>query len=376
MQPDESSPDRILVVDDDRIIVEILKQSLALAGYDVTSAADGKEGLALARALKPDLILLDVMMPKLDGYSVCLQLKEDPATQLIPIIILTALTDRDDKLKALEVGADEFIRKPPDRQELLIRIKSLLRTKKLYDQVQSGNQRTPDREQTDHNLAFTMAHNTRIPLDTIISNLQRLQQNYDTLSPKMRERLLQNSLLTSRQIQMAMETMLDVQQLESGRPVDLRPASISQVVNESVLAIKPLVEEGRVQIDVKVDQLLSPVMLDKELATRILHHLLFNAIKSSPDGGRVGIWVQASPKWIVVNVADQGPGIPKEQHETIFDEYAQLDSNSHHNRVRARLGLAFCKMAIETIKGRIWVENMPGAGALFRLALPVIPATT
>jgi CheY-like chemotaxis protein len=103
-----SRPDKILVVDDDRIIIEVLGQSLSLAGYEVITAADGEQGLEYARKLDPDLILLDVMMPKLDGYSVCTQLKQDPATRLIPIIILTALTERDDKLKALEAGRERM----------------------------------------------------------------------------------------------------------------------------------------------------------------------------------------------------------------------------------------------------------------------------
>lgn len=371
-----TASNRILVVDDDRIIVEILSQSLSLAGYQVATAADGQEGLTLARELKPDLILLDVMMPKLDGYSVCSQLKQDPETQLIPIIILTALTDRDDKLKALEVGADEFIRKPPDRQELLIRIKSLLRTKKLYMQVQSSREGLREIEQTKHDLTHMIVHDMRGPLSSIISSLNLLLDEAPPPAREMQEKLLKNSLLTGRRIMTMLEAMLDVQRIEAGQmPVELQPMYLDQIIDEAVQSVRPLLHKGRVQIDTNTSQPASLVMLDRELVTRLVNNLLFNAIKFSPDGGRIGLWTQVTPKWVIINIADQGPGIPKEHREHIFEKYAQLESGGHRRGLG--LGLAFCKMAASAMGGSIWIEDMSNAGALFRCALPLkLPATS
>ncbi len=362
--------DTILVVDDDRIIVEILKQSLSLGGYEVASAADGEEGLVLTRELRPDLVLLDVMMPKMDGYTVCRRLKEDPTTRMTPVIILTALTDRDDKLKALEVGADEFIRKPPDRQELLIRIKSLLKTKKLNDQVQASYQQLRQLEAAKHNLTCMMVHDMRGPLSSIIGGLHLIRDRGDALTLDTRKSLLTSSLLSSQRIMTMMEAMLDVERLETGQmPVELQPVSIPQIILESVEAVKPLLQADQVKIDVKADQPEALVLLDHELLARVINNLLFNAIKFSPDGGRIGIWTQVNGSWILFNVADQGPGIPKEHRERVFEKYAQLDSDKRRSGVG--LGLAFCKMAVEAMQGRIWVENMPKAGALFRFALPL-----
>lgn len=367
-----ASQDRILIVDDDRIIVEILKQSLSLAGYVVSSAADGEEGLALARQSMPDIILLDVMMPKLDGYSVCRELKQDPETQLIPIIILTALTDRDDKLKALDVGADEFIRKPPDRQELLIRIKSLLRTKKLHDEVQASYQGLRKLEQAKHDLTSMMVHDMRGPLGSIMSSLELLRLNRQEMTAEMRESLLVSSMLAGQRIMTMMEAMLDVQRLESGQmPVEIEPVSVQQVIDECVQAVQPLLQADQVQIDVKVQQPSSLVPLDRELLARIVNNLLFNAIKFSPAGGRIGIWTQTAQSWLIINVADQGPGIAPLHRERIFEKFAQVGPIKH--RTGVGLGLAFCRMAAEAMQGRIWVEDMPKAGALFRVAFPYIP---
>ncbi len=363
------------MVDDDRIIVEILSQSLTLAGYEVITAADGEEGLGLARQIKPDVILLDVMMPKLDGYSVCRQLKEDKETQLIPIIILTALTDRDDKLKALEVGADEFIRKPPDRQELLIRIKSLLRTKKLYLQVQSSSKGLRELEQTRHDLTHMIVHDMRGQLSSIISSLEFLLDKEASPPPGAQDQLLNNSLLASQRIMTMLEAMLDVQRLESGQiPVELQPVSISQVITDTIEDVSPFLREKDVFIDAKADQPKSLMMLDRDLLIRVMNNLLLNAIKFSPSGGRIGIWTQVTDKWVIVNIADQGPGIPKEHRERVFEKYTQLNSTRHRSGVG--LGLAFCKMALSALQGSIWVEEMPSSGALFRFALPLSPPDT
>ncbi len=368
-----SRPDKILVVDDDRIIIEVLGQSLSLAGYEVITAADGEEGLDYARRLDPDLILLDVMMPKLDGYSVCSQLKQDAATRLIPIIILTALTEKDDKLKALEVGADEFIRKPPDRQELLIRIKSLLRTKKLYEQVQLSYQGLRDLQQSQLDLTHMLVHDIRGPLGSIIGSVESLLEDSDSMPPERQEILLKSSLLAGRQIMTMTEAMLDVQRLESGKmPVELEPVSFRHVISQSVHTIRPLMRDGRVRLKVKADEPASMVMLDRELSLRVVNNLLLNAIRFSPDGGQVGIWTRVTPEWIVVSVADQGPGIPKEHREHVFVKYAQVHHGDHRRGVG--LGLAFCKMAVEAMRGRIWVGDRPGNGALFHFALPLIPA--
>ena len=108
------------------------------------------------------------------------------------------------------------------------------------------------------------------------------------------------------------------------------------------------------------------------MLARVVNNLLFNAISASPHGGKIGIWTQATGEWIVVNMADQGPGIPAEHRERVFEKYAQLDPDQHRRGVG--LGLTFCKMAVEAMKGRIWVEDMPWTGAVFRFALPLVRA--
>lgn len=146
MVKEKKTRQKILLVDDNTANVDLLEAYLEPSGYDILKAYDGLEGLHLAYEKNPDLILLDIMMPGLDGYEVCKRLKEDERTQLIPIVIITALSDLDDKIKGLDVGADDFLSKPIVRPELMARVRSLLRIKNLYDDLDSSE-----------NIIFTLA---------------------------------------------------------------------------------------------------------------------------------------------------------------------------------------------------------------------------
>lgn len=129
---------KVLIVDDNRVNVDLLKAQLKAFPYQLDSAYDGDEALAKIQKSKPDLVLLDLMMPKVSGYEVCKQIKQNKETQFIPVIVITALSELDDKLKAIELGADDFLVKPFNKLELTTRIQSLLRLKELHDDVDTS----------------------------------------------------------------------------------------------------------------------------------------------------------------------------------------------------------------------------------------------
>src|SRR5947209_6569224 len=131
------TPPRILVVDDNPVNVDILRTRLAVHGYEILTAADGEEALVVARAKQPDLILLDVMMPKMDGIQVCRELRADSSLPFMPIILVTAKTDSKDVVAGLEAGGDEYLTKPVDQAALVARVQSMLRVKALHDTIQT-----------------------------------------------------------------------------------------------------------------------------------------------------------------------------------------------------------------------------------------------
>ncbi|HSC42178.1 MAG TPA: response regulator [Candidatus Binatia bacterium] len=139
-----SKSPRILAVDDNKQNLSLLERALSAAGYEVLTAEDGPKALALIRSSAADLVLLDVMMPGMSGYEVCQQIRAHEATCLLPVVMLTALTDVADRIRGIESGADDFLSKPVNREELLTRVKSLLRIKSLHDEIETKNH-LPDR---------------------------------------------------------------------------------------------------------------------------------------------------------------------------------------------------------------------------------------
>ncbi len=135
-RPNEKMSGKILVVDDQPLNVELLEADLLAVGYDVITAYDGLSALEKVRAENPDLILLDVMMPGMDGFEVCRRLKSDEETVLVPIVMVTALSEKADRIRGIEVGVDDFLNKPYDRQELQARVRSLLRVKLFTDELE------------------------------------------------------------------------------------------------------------------------------------------------------------------------------------------------------------------------------------------------
>ena len=175
------TPPRILIADDNAMNLDILQTRLALHGYDILTATDGEAALALARERQPDLILLDVMMPRLDGFEVCRRLRGDPALPFMPIILVTARTDSKDVVAGLEAGGDEYLTKPVDQAALVARVKSMLRIKALHDTVQEQAARLEG--QAGELLAFNRSLEERVRDQ--VSQLERLGRLKRFFSPQL-----------------------------------------------------------------------------------------------------------------------------------------------------------------------------------------------
>src|ERR1035437_8797883 len=179
----DGSAGRILVADDEAKNRKLFRDILETQGHQVTLAEDGQQALEKALANPPDVILLDVMMPKLNGYEVCAQLRKDSRTAQLPILMITALKDRNDRLKGIHAGANDFLTKPVDAAEIRLRVKNAVFAKHLYDKVQDDYARLKELETLRDNLTHMIVHDMRTPLTVVSGSYEILLMGKDRFSP-------------------------------------------------------------------------------------------------------------------------------------------------------------------------------------------------
>lgn len=346
----------ILVIDDEPDNFDVVETLLDSENYQMYYAPSGQQALDRLKSFQPDVILLDVMMPDLDGLEVCRRMKADPQWQAVPIIMVTALTDKEDLARCLGAGADDFISKPVNGVELRARVRSMLRIKQQYDNVQALLKLRED-------MVNMMVHDLRTPLAGILLSTEILR--YPDLSPQKQQQKVNQIAIAGRQLQSLIDSLLIMAKLESGKmvlnytEVDLCALCMSAVADvEAIAAQKQLT---------LVSELPEPgglVKLDAAIFRRVLDNLLSNAIKFSPSNSQVTLRAEyLEVGRAKVQVADSGPGVPENLRQSIFEKYEIGTLMQEVSQIG--LGLAFCKIAIEAHHGSIFIEDHHPRGSIF-----------
>lgn len=364
---------RILVVDDDPRNTRLLESLLTSAGYEVLKAAAGKEACRRVASDRPDLVLLDAMMPEMNGFEVCSWIRDRAETSLLPVVMVTALNATEDKVRALDIGADDFLTKPINRLELLAKVKSLLRVRWLQKDLEAKNEELRRAEQLRESLLQMIVHDLKNPLAGIQGSVDLLMMSHLAHTPDARR--LARSMRTSCRNMMGMILdMLDVGRMEGGHDV-VKPEEfdLSSLVAEDVDECLGLARAAEVELAVETPAPGPRAMADAGLIRRVVANLLNNAIKHTPPGGRVTIGTRTNGDQIEVRVGDTGEGIPREELERIFQKFARVSGQSRSTRQDRGLGLTFCRMAIEAHGGKIIAESDPGHGSTFTFTIPAAP---
>lgn len=364
-----SAVGRVLVVDDEVCNRELLRDLLETQGYFVAEAEGGREALMLATQVMPHVILLDVMMPGMDGFEVCRQLKASAETAPIPVLMVTALDERDDRLRGIEAGASDFLAKPIDSQDIMLRTRNAVYAKQLYDRVQESYRKLQDLEQLRDGLVHMVVHDMRSPLMGITGNLEILETCViDSLAEEDKV-CLKDALGAARRLVEMVSSMLDVSRLESGQmPLQLESCTLRQVAAEAVKLLGGVLRDTPVVVDAPQDGGTST--FDPAVIRRVFFNLLGNAAKYSPKGCEIKLSIKHEADAVRVSVSDQGPGIPRELHARIFEKFGQVEGDVRNKGYSTGLGLTFCKLAVEQHGGQIGVESQPGCGSTFWFTLP------
>ena len=361
--------DRILVVDDSADNSFLIQAILEEEDYKVDIADSGMAALAKVDEFPPDLILLDVMMPGMDGYEVTRRIRKNENLPFIPILLITAY-DQPSVAKGLDTGADDFIRKPVEFDELLARVRSLLRLKHSVDERDHIARQRED-------FVSRLAHDLRTPLVAADRMMSLFRQGaLGELSPDMNDAIATMARSNQNLLQMV-NTLLEVYRLEAGRKsFSFAPVNLQALVTEVTQELAPLAADKNIALKLDIEeqaaQLLdTQVMGDRLELHRVFTNLVGNAIKFT-DSGYISVSLTSTPTasgapgWVIIKVTDTGTGISAEDQTMLFERFRQ----GHHRRSGSGLGLYLSRRIIETHKGTVDLESELGKGSTFTVRLP------
>lgn len=361
----------ILVVDDTPANLILLTGMLKGLGYKVRSVSDGKFALQTAKHDVPDLILLDVMMPGMNGYEVCERLKMDEQLVEIPVIFLSALNETADKVKAFEAGGVDYVTKPFQLREVQARVAAHLELHRQKRLLKESYEQLRKLEELRDNLVHMVVHDMRTPLTSMKGFLQLLDMvEGESMSKDGKEYVAILTDATENLIELA-SSLLDVSKMEAGEMIlDLGECNLIEIIREVMAKVESLRENRQFSIEAPEEPM--TILGDAKLLSRVIQNLLGNALKFTPDGGSISVGFEICAPCVRVYVRDNGPGIPHESLERIFDKFGQVASQHIQRQYSTGLGLTFCKLAVEAHGGSIGVDSEVGKGSTFWFSIPVL----
>ena len=375
----EQRPAKILIVDDNKENLNLVAYFLKPQNYHIITAMDGFEALQKVESEKPDIILLDIMLPKIDGFQVCERIKKDPSTKFIPIIMITALKELKDKIHSLEVGADDFISKPFENVELLARVKSLLRLKEYHDELMQKNKELEEKNrqlvrlnQFKEDLSHLIVHDMKNPLFVIQGNLQMMSMGMDEATSVMLKKYVDRIERSSQNLLRMVMNLIDISKIEDGTmELNLESGNLNEMVKKCQKKIYDYPENASKTIEMKLERELPPAQMDVSVMERVLDNLISFAVANVPNDGHVKIETGLRDKEVFFAIHDFGIQIPLKYGEDMFEKFRQVEIKNEGYRIGRGLGLTFCKLAVEAHGGKLWVDTENKTGNRFILTIPI-----
>jgi two-component system sensor histidine kinase/response regulator len=365
---------KILVVDDNAQNRALAQATLEDEGYQVILANDGNEGVLACERESPDCVLLDVRMPGLDGPDACTRIRALPHGGDVPIVFLTAQREVDAFDRAVRAGGDDFLTKPVQPAELVLRIQTALKLRQMktelrehYELVRRQRDDLMRLQLQKERLSQFVVHDLKNPVSTLDLCAQMLLRD-STLSDNARRSVLRMRGEARTLLRMILN-LLDISLSDEGRLMPRRnPIGLRELADEVRADLELSAQAAGVTLVLDVEDLM--IQADDGLLRRVFENLIENAIRHAPEDSEVRFVARRGASGLALRVVDRGQGIAPEARARIFDPFVQLE---HGERVAPRtgrgLGLTFCKVAVEAHGGSIWVEDAQ-PGAAFCLSLP------
>jgi len=367
----------VLVVDDNPMNLGVLFDHLKTSGFKILIAEDGESAIYQAKFAKPDVILLDVMMPGADGFETCRNLKKDDASKHIPVIFMTALFETADKIKGFEAGGVDYITKPFQNEEVIARITAHLTIqiqKKELEELNAAKDKLlkelGELNATKDKFFSIIAHDLRSPFNGLIGASDLLIQSFENLEKEIVIDLIRSMNTASRNAFNLLNNLLEWSRSQTGRiEWDPNITDISRIIRENKILLKQNFEEKGIGLFNEIQEN-TFVYADEHMINTVIRNLITNALKYSRRGEEIRISSKEIGNFLEISVSDTGTGIKPQDIGKLFRIDVHHTTKGTENEQGTGLGLILCKEFVEKHKGKIWVESELGKGTTFRFTLP------
>jgi two-component system, sensor histidine kinase and response regulator len=365
----------VLIVDDNSNNIKVVGLTLRRLNYKILIATNGKDAIEMVEKIRPDLVLLDVMMPGMDGYQTCEVIKSDKKNENIPVLFLTALHEKENIVKGFEAGGVDYITKPFNPEELISRVKTHLELKHTRDKLETAMENLSQLNSLKDKMFSVIGHDLRSPLGSVKMTLEFLSQSASGSCPPEIRESLDLMIKTTEEIFDLLENLLGWGKSQTGNlfiePERLNLNELIQSVyflSKGNLNFKSLYFENEVPADLSV-------FADLNMLKLVFRNLISNAIKFTSGGGRIRVLAQPSDGNVEVAVEDNGVGIPEENLLRLFDPGNHLTTYGTNKESGSGLGLKLVHDVIARNNGDIRVESEEGKGTSFIVTLPAADAS-
>jgi two-component system sensor histidine kinase/response regulator len=373
LDSNKTAPQTVLIVDDSDQVRALLKRVLEDEGHHVKIASNGVEALSVVSEEVPDLVLLDVMMPVMDGLSTLRRLRSETSTTELPVIMVTALDTVDQVVRGLEMGANDYLTKPIQIEVLMARVRTQLKLKRLQDQRLQDIKSLRELDVLKDKFLQIAAHDLRNPLANITLGLEWLgvldvgttgqAEKYTDIMGMMRS--------ATGMMKSIVNDYLALQALRAGTVrLKIAPTNVNDVIRETVGQFEAYIERKRIKVDFDFDRNLPICQTDPRHLSQIVSNLISNAVKFSPEGSEVHIRTRVRTDTVRIEVQDTGPGILEEEMPLLFKEFARLSNYPTGGEHSSGVGLAIVKHLVGLHGGRVGAESKSGEGSTFWFELP------
>lgn len=362
------TPPRLLVVDDNEVNRILLERMFQSDGYDTDTAEDGEQAIEKLRAASFDLVLMDIMMPIMDGLAALEYIRNHRDTAALPVILISAMSDTTDIVRGLEMGANDYITKPIDMDIALARVRTQVTLKQLVDERQDTIRRLEESQEMRERFFRIASHDLKNPINNLRMTQRMLAHTVSKDNAQAHE-LLTTMRTTLAAMNEVVQEFLDSAALQSGRvDINIRPVSVEAVVREVVSAqLYHAQEKG---IAVNAYDLGGEMLCDPPRLSQVLSNLMSNAVKYSPRGSTVRVWATHRQEAVRIHVADEGAGIPESERANLFQAFGKLSNKPTAGESSHGLGLWIAKHLITLQDGDIGVECPPYGGSIFWVDVP------